>query len=598
LPNTCRVVRLPRTSRGVPSPTKDFHLARIAEKWARAVSGGGFVLRKGRYTFKLAETAEEFEQVHRLNYRTFVHEIPQHADNGEGRLVDKYHDRNIYFLALVGDRLVGMISLHDQPPFSIESRLADSSVIRQPGMRPLEVRLLAIEPGERHTMVLAGLVYAMNAFAQAHGFTHYLISGVTDQVELYKHIGFKALGPAVREAGAAFVPMMTTLDWVETHMKRPKSLFERRVAREGTSGRQMISLLPGPVPLAPEVRAAIAEQPVYHRSAEFVELFEHVRTSLCRLTNARSVAMTVASGTLANDAIAATLAVDKNADAGLVLVNGEFGSRILGQAHRFGLKPSVLRWDWGKAWDLDQVADALSELPEDGWVWGVHQESSTGVMNDLAGLVRIARARGVRVCCDCVSSIGAVPLDLSGVYLASGATGKALSSFAGLALIFADPDRLKHLNTDRIPSYLDLPATLDSVGPRFTVSSSFLKPLAVAMRVYSTPEKIQARFDHYTALGRFVRERLRRMGLPPLAPESVASPVITSFYPPGSESATEFVNRCETWGYQIGGQSGYLHEQRVVQIANMGAISRDDLEGLFEPLENWLSHQTVSYRIG
>jgi aspartate aminotransferase-like enzyme len=555
------------------------------------------MLRIGRYRFKLADTDEDFEQIHQLNYRTFVQEIPQHRDNGQGRLVDKFHDRNIYFMALVGERLVGMISVHDQPPFSIESRLADPSIIKQPNMRPLEVRLLAIEPGERHTTVLAGLIYAMNAFAQANGFTHYLISGVTDQVELYKHIGFNPLGPPVGEAGAAFVPMMTTLEWVEIQMKRPKTLFERRLAREGASGREMISLLPGPVPLSPEVRAAIAEQPIYHRGSEFVELFENVRTSLCRLTNARSVAMTVGSGTLSNEFIAATIAAEKGSESGLVLVNGEFGNRILAQAHRFGLKPQVVKWDWGKAWDLDQVADALAKMPAGGWVWGVHQESSTGVINDLGGLVRIARSRGIRVCCDCVSSIGAVPLNLSGVYLASGATGKALSSVAGLSLIFADPKNFKNLKTDRIPSYLDLPATLESMGPRYTMPSPLLKPLAVAMRVYSTPEKTQARFEHYSALGRFVRERLRGMGLPPLASESIASPVITSFYPPGSESATDFVNRCETWGYHIGGQSGYLHDQRVVQIANMGTISKADLEGLFEPLEDWLSRQTVSYRI-
>src|SRR5262249_7362771 len=100
------------------------------------------MLRYGRYLFKRAETADEFEQIHRLNYRTFVQEIRQHADDGQGRLVDKYHDRNVYFLCYKQDRLVGMISVHDQSPFSIESRLADASLVHQPGMRPLEVRLL------------------------------------------------------------------------------------------------------------------------------------------------------------------------------------------------------------------------------------------------------------------------------------------------------------------------------------------------------------------------------------------------------------------------------------------------------------------------
>ena len=75
------------------------------------------MLRLGRYLFKQAETAEEIEQVHRMNYRTFVREIPQHQDTGQGRLVDKYHDRNTYFIAIVEGQLVGMLSVHDGRPF-------------------------------------------------------------------------------------------------------------------------------------------------------------------------------------------------------------------------------------------------------------------------------------------------------------------------------------------------------------------------------------------------------------------------------------------------------------------------------------------------
>ena len=43
-----------------------------------------------RYRIKLAETPAEREQVHRLNYETFVEEIPQHAPNPERRLVDRF----------------------------------------------------------------------------------------------------------------------------------------------------------------------------------------------------------------------------------------------------------------------------------------------------------------------------------------------------------------------------------------------------------------------------------------------------------------------------------------------------------------------------
>lgn len=549
------------------------------------------MLRLGRYVFKQAETAEELEQVHRLNYKTFVHEIRQHVDSGHGRLVDKYHDRNIYFLCLVDDQLVGMLSVHDDPPFSVESRLADPSMIWRPGMRPLEVRLLSVEPKERKSTVMFGLVFAMNEFARAKGYTHYVISGVTEQLELYRHIGFEAIGPAVGKPGAMFVPMMCTLERVESQMGRPRLLFGRRLAKEAAASAEPISLLPGPVPLAAEVQAALNEAPMYHRSNEFVQLFEDVRSSLCQLTKARSVAMTVGSGTLANEAVAAALAASPKAESGLILVNGEFGRRILKQAERFGLRPQVLEWAWGQPWDLAQVRETLSNMPAGGWVWGVHQESSTGVVNDLPGLVNAANRYNIRACCDCVSSLGAVPLDLSQVFLATGATGKALSSYAGLSLVFADPDRLDEIDTERVPTYLDIPASFGMTGPRFTVPSPLLKALDVAMRVYSTPEKAKSRFDHYAGLGQYVRGRLREIGLPPLADEAVSSPVITSFYPPGDESSNDFVTRCQTWGYHIGGQSGYLADKRVVQIANMGSISRSDLEQLFERMEHWMSRR-------
>jgi hypothetical protein len=187
----------------------------------------------GRFRFKVAETDAEREQVHQLNYRTFVREIPQHGDDGTGRLVDKFHDWSRYFLALDGERLVGMLSVHDRTPFSVESRLSDTSVVRRPGMRPLEIRLLAIEPAERRGPVLVGLTYAMNCYARASGYTHFVISAVTEQLDLYRHLGFAAMGPAIGPAEAAFVPMIATLEQVGAVMRRTMVLWQRRAARSG-----------------------------------------------------------------------------------------------------------------------------------------------------------------------------------------------------------------------------------------------------------------------------------------------------------------------------------------------------------------------------
>jgi aspartate aminotransferase-like enzyme len=300
------------------------------------------------------------------------------------------------------------------------------------------------------------------------------------------------------------------------------------------------------------------------------------------------VAVLNGSGTLANEVVAATLTAGPNPGNGLLLVNGEFGSRLARQARRFGLQPRILSWAWGKPWDLDEIDIALSQEPPGSWVWGVHLESSTGVLNDLPGLVALARRRGIRVCADCISSLGAVPLDLSEVYLATGASGKSLGAYAGAAIIFADARRLAGLDLGRVPSYLDLPAALATVGTRYTFPSPTLVALDAALDSYRAPEQASARYAHYQELGAYIRAEIRRLGLEPLAPEEHAAPVVTTFAPAGDEKAEDFVARCQRWGFELGGQSGYLAERRLVQIATMGAVTREICAPLFQQLENSL----------
>jgi hypothetical protein len=95
---------------------------------------------KLRYRFKKAETPEEFEQIFRLNYAVFAGELEQHPAQPGERLVDKFHDRNRYVIALAGDEVIGMIAVHNQPPFSVAAKLADPRVLDGYG-RLLEVRL-------------------------------------------------------------------------------------------------------------------------------------------------------------------------------------------------------------------------------------------------------------------------------------------------------------------------------------------------------------------------------------------------------------------------------------------------------------------------
>lgn len=157
-----------------------------------------------RYRFKRAETQAEFDQLFRLNHVTFAGELEQYPTLETGRLVDKFHDKNLYIIAVFEGKVVGMISLHTEPPFSVAAKLADPSILGAHG-RLAEIRLLAVNPAHRNGVVMAGLM--LSAYEHALGYDTIVISGHVDQSGVYHQLGFKDLGPPVLSGQALYIPM-------------------------------------------------------------------------------------------------------------------------------------------------------------------------------------------------------------------------------------------------------------------------------------------------------------------------------------------------------------------------------------------------------
>ena len=177
----------------------------------------------------------------------------------------------------------------------------------------------------------------------------------------------------------------------------------------------------------------MTDPPVSHRSLEFKRDFNAVRDQLCNFTGSTNVEIFMGSGSLANDVLASQLSLEKSK--GLILSNGEFGERLIDHAQRSGLEFELIKFPWGEPFDYQEVEN-LVDSPEIKWLWFVHSETSAGVLNDLGLLSQLCNRVGARLCVDCVSSLGLVPVDLSGVYLASGVSGKGLASYPGLSFVF------------------------------------------------------------------------------------------------------------------------------------------------------------------
>ncbi len=178
-----------------------------------------------RYRFKQAETPEEFEQIFRLNHTVFAGELEQHPAQPGERLVDKFHDKNRYVIALVGEEVIGMIAVNGEPPFSVAAKLADPSVLNEYG-RLLEVRLLAVDPAHRNGVVMAGLM--LGVYEHARDFDAMAISGHVEKAGIYHELGFRDLGPPVASGEAMYVPMaIRVADLAERQARWQRRLTKR-----------------------------------------------------------------------------------------------------------------------------------------------------------------------------------------------------------------------------------------------------------------------------------------------------------------------------------------------------------------------------------
>ncbi|HUF23484.1 MAG TPA: hypothetical protein VMN81_05085 [Vicinamibacterales bacterium] len=159
---------------------------------------------------KVATEDWEFRAIHRLNHQAFAEEIPQHAPQASGRLVDRFHDDNTYCIALRGEEVIGMLAVRGTRPFSLDQKLPGLDTYLPEASRPCELRLLTIARAERHGRVLARLFQCLWRHASAEGFDLAVISGTTGQLKMYRSLGFVPFGPLVGSPGAWFQPMFIT----------------------------------------------------------------------------------------------------------------------------------------------------------------------------------------------------------------------------------------------------------------------------------------------------------------------------------------------------------------------------------------------------
>lgn len=357
---------------------------------------------------------------------------------------------------------------------------------------------------------------------------------------------------------------------------------------------ERLLLGPGPSPVSAAVREALAAPPRSHLDPELVALLDDIRMDLQDVMSTSEQAFATAisgTGTTAMDAAAGNLL--ESGMSALVVVGGYFGDRLAQIFQRHGAHVERLNVEWGRAVDPAAIERALVDGRFDV-VGIVHGETSTGVVNPIAEIAPLVRAREALLVVDAVTTLGAVPVDMrawdADVVYSCGQKG--LGAPPGLSP-FAISERARALAPPVRSFALDA-AKLEDFWVRrqyhHTISSPLVYALRVALREV-LEEGLEARWQRHQQVHDMFVEGAAGLGLhllPPAGERLVSLNAVS--VPEGVDEKAVRLHLLQRHDIEIGAGLGPL-AGRIWRIGLMGTgATEDNVRRVLTALEDALAH--------
>lgn len=357
--------------------------------------------------------------------------------------------------------------------------------------------------------------------------------------------------------------------------------------------------VPGPTPLPTAVIAAMQRPMISHRGAETRALFADLAVTLARfLRTDGDILLFPGSGTGALEAAIANLF--SVGDTVLALTTGTFGARFAAIARAYSLNVVELTVEPGQVFTAGQVRAALRQHPDTQGVLFTHNETSTGVTNDLQTIGAAVREHGALLLCDAVSSAGALPLEMDAWHadVVLSGTQKAWMSPPGLAIVAVGSRAWQAQARSNLPRYfwdfrLNQEAIRNGTG-HVTPALSIMFALQAALRLIDA-EGLENVWRRHMALGAYARRRVAALGLRLLAaPEDASDTVTAVVMPDGIDAQAVLALLREQHRVEMTSGMGPL-TGRVVRIGHLGYVHEPDLAEAFDALFEVLT--ALGYRV-
>jgi aspartate aminotransferase-like enzyme len=356
-------------------------------------------------------------------------------------------------------------------------------------------------------------------------------------------------------------------------------------------------MVPGPTPCPDVVLRALSQQMINHRGPEYMALQRELIAGLRELFRTEGDCMIFpASGTGGLEAAIAN--VLSPGDTGVAAVTGAFGARFAEIAAAFGARVRRLEVEWGRAAEPEALRQALAEAvrAEGGPVKAVlltHNETSTGVLNDVGALAAVAREAGALVLVDSISGLltAELPTDAWGLDVVVAGSQKAWMIPPGLTFVAVGSRAWEAHRTAKMPRfYFDftrMRRSMEKDQTPYTPALPQLFGLREALALIRQ-EGLDAGIRRHRRLARATRAGLQALGLTLFADPNHASNALTAVrVPAGVEGRALRQAMREQFGVVLAGGQGPV-EQTIFRIGHLGWVGEGDILRVLAALERCL----------
>jgi aspartate aminotransferase-like enzyme len=345
--------------------------------------------------------------------------------------------------------------------------------------------------------------------------------------------------------------------------------------------------VPGPTWVRPEILQEMTRPMIGHRSNEFRELFQRLNADLKTLFATKQTTFVItASGTGVMQAALENCVARRM----LVTTCGAFSERWYNIGESLGYEVDRQDVSWGNAVDPEDLADHLARHQRAHYdaVTITHNETSTGVTNDVAALVKVIReeAPDALVLVDAVSSLGGIPVEFDawGADICFASVQKAVALPPGITVVAVSDQALerakKHPYRGTYFDFLAYKKSADDDSVPSTPSIPHFYALAAQLDHIVRGEGLPARFERHRRMREITQARTADFAKLAANP-AYASATVTALTPIAAPNTIRA--RMKERGYTLGGGYGQWADT-TIRIGHMGDIPIADLEAMLRVL--------------